>query len=150
MFRLLGKFARLRAGQQRLLVRIWIMLAGARLLLLWKGLSYFTGSLTQGDVSPVIRRVTDSQAAQARELGWLVSVAARYTPWKSPCLSQVLVLQQLLARRNIPGCLCLGVRRGCDDTTALDAHAWLQCGDDIVNGASVGEPYTALSTYSWC
>ncbi len=47
-------------------------------------------------------------------IGYLVAAAARYTPWQSRCLVQVLVTQRLLAKRNIPGQFYLGVRRGCE------------------------------------
>ena len=36
-----------------------------------------------------------------------------------------------------------------DDSPAkLAAHAWLQCGDAIVNGAT-SEEYAVVSTFSW-
>lgn len=85
-------------------------------------------------------------------IGYLVAAAARVTPWQSLCLIQVLVVQRLLATRGIPGQFYLGVRRGCeltDDPTGLSAHAWLQCGEHIVNGAVGHERFTVISTFSW-
>lgn len=93
-----------------------------------------------------------AQRDEAITIGYLVATAARYTPWQSLCLTQVLVAQRLLAKRNIPGQFYLGVRRGCeltDDPTALSAHAWLQCGECIVNGAAGHEQFTVVSTFSW-
>ncbi len=92
------------------------------------------------------------QRNEAEVIGYVVAAAARYTPWQSLCLTQVLVTQRLLAKRNIPGQFYLGVRRGCDrtdDPTGLSAHAWLRCGDVIVNGAAGHEQYTVVSTFSW-
>ena len=89
---------------------------------------------------------------EAKMIGYLVAAAANHTPWQSLCLVQVLVTQRLLAKRNIPGQFYLGVRPGCersDDPTGLAAHAWLQCGDAIVNGAAGHEQYTVVSTFSW-
>jgi hypothetical protein len=89
---------------------------------------------------------------EAVAIGRLVAAAGRVTPWQSFCLTQVLVAQRLLAKRNIPGQFYLGVRRGCertDDPTGLSAHAWLQCGDKIVNGRAGHEQFTVVSTFSW-
>ena len=93
-----------------------------------------------------------SQREEAKTIGYLVAAAARYTPWQSLCLVQVLVTQRLLAKRNIPGQFYLGVRPGCersDDPTGLAAHAWLQCGERIINGATPQRAYVVLSTYTW-
>ena len=124
------------------------MLATARLKLLAGGLSSFTAGLTCHRTLPVATRISPEQLALARELGQLVAMAARYSPWQGRCLIQVLVLQHLLAQRQIPGFFSLGVRRAGDED-ALDAHAWLQCGDVVVNGATLERPYTALSSFSW-
>ena len=96
--------------------------------------------------------LSEDQQHEALMIGRLVAAASRITPWQSLCLTQVLVVQRLLASRNIPGQFYLGVRRGCeltDDPTGLSAHAWLQCGEDIVNGRAGYERFTVLSTFSW-
>ncbi len=85
-------------------------------------------------------------------IGRLVATAARFTPWQSLCLTQVLVTQRLLAKRNIPGQFSLGVLRSrelTDDSSGLSAHAWLQCGDVIVNGVAGHERFTVVSNFSW-
>ena len=101
---------------------------------------------------PASRALDSGQLNRAAEIGKLVATAARYTPWQSRCLVQVLVVQRLLARRKIPGQFYLGVRKGgegVDDPTGLSAHAWLQCDDVIVNGGAGHEEYTVVSTFSW-
>ena len=78
--------------------------------------------------------------------------AAKYTPWQSLCLAQVLVTQRLLAKRNISGQFSLGVLRNrelTDDVGGLSAHAWLQCGDVIVSGVAGHERFTVVSNFSW-
>jgi|GEM_PF-626308 len=146
----LKKFGLLGPEKQLLLVRIWLLLAGTRLRLLIQGLSHFTSGLTLHRTIAVTQSMPAKQLEQARELSRLVAIAARYTPWQSLCLTQVLVLQQLLAQRQIPGYFSLGVRRaGGEEQEPFSAHAWLQCGDAIVNGAVPGDAYTTLSTFSW-
>ena len=89
---------------------------------------------------------------EALVIGRIVATAARFTPWQSLCLTQVLVTQRLLAKQGIPGQFYLGVRRGGEftgDPAGLSAHAWLQCGDVIVNGAAEYERFTVVSSFSW-
>lgn len=96
--------------------------------------------------------LANEQRDDAVVIGYLVSTAAQFTPWQSLCLTQVLVVQRLLAKRGIAGQFYLGVRRGCeltDDPMGLSAHAWLQCGEEIVSGAAGHEQYTVVSTFSW-
>ena len=144
------KFVELGASRQRLLARIWLLLGWARLRLVRNGLSHFTAGLTLHRSTPSVVPITGDQLAQAIELGRLVSIAARYTPWQSRCLTQVLVLQQLLEQRQIPGHFSLGVRKGRGEAEQpFNAHAWLQCGNTIVNGAVVDDTYTTLSVFSW-
>jgi hypothetical protein len=150
MFSRVKKLALLGPAKQLLLLRIWMMLARARFTLLRKGLAHFTSGLTLHLAIPVTQSIPRDELERARELGRLVAIAARYTPWPSRCLTQVLVLQQLLEQQKIPGYFSLGVRKaGDDEAEALNAHAWLQCGDAIVNGAAPGCTYTTLSTFSW-
>ena len=86
------------------------------------------------------------------QIGNIVARVGGNTPWKSPCLAQVLAVQHMLAARHIPGAFYLGVRTDKDDqseTSKLDAHAWLKCGTEIVNGASGHERFTVVSSWSW-
>ena len=150
MFSRIKKFILLDPGKQLLLLRIWLLLAWARLRLLCKGFSHFTAGLTLHRTMPATACIPRKQLEQAIELGRLVGIAARYTPWQSRCLTQVLVLQRLLEQRQIPGFFSLGVRKaGGEEEKPLNAHAWLQCGDTIVSGASPDRSYTTLSTFSW-
>ena len=100
------------------------------------------------ELSPIEGRKLEAAA----RIGQLVACAARYTPWQSRCLVQVLVTQRLLSARNIPGQFHLGVRKGVgseDGSSDLTGHAWLVCGDVIVNGESGHEDFTVVSTFSW-
>jgi hypothetical protein len=144
------KFILLGPGKQLLLLRIWLLLAWVRLQLLRKGFAHFTAGLTLHRHIPAMACISDEQLEQAKELGRLVAIAARYTPWQSLCLTQVLALQKLLVQRQIAGFFSLGVRKvDGEEVVPLNAHAWLQCGDTIVNGAAPDVSYTTLSTFSW-
>jgi hypothetical protein len=109
-------------------------------------------SLQHSTVANSPAALLPGQQDEAVMIGRLVAVAARFTPWQSRCLTQVLVAQRLLAKRNIPGQFQLGVQRDSDsiiDPAGFSAHAWLQCGDVIVNGAAGHERFTVVSSFSW-
>lgn len=148
----LQKFSALPIRHKVLLAQAWFMLGWYRAGVLLVSFKRLTSKLQHHPLAPPPSALSPHQRTEAAAIGRLVAAAARFTPWQSLCLTQVLVVQRLLARRQIPGQFYLGVRRGCertDDPTGLSAHAWLQCGDDIVNGRAGHERFTVVSTFSW-
>ena len=110
------------------------------------------------DLAERIAEIQERKASFASQLsmsgagGGSIAAAARFTPWQSRCLIQVLAAQRLLAKRKIPGQFHLGVQRDSGsivDPTGFSAHAWLQCGDVIVTGAAGHERFTVVSSFSW-
>ena len=121
----------------------------ATLLLKFK---YLTRSLTHSAQAEEPPRLNDQSFRRAVQIGDVVARVSRHTPWKSPCLAQVLAVQHMLAARSIPGAFYLGVKKEKDhqtNTSGLDAHAWLKCGSEIVNGADGHEAFTVVSSWSW-
>jgi len=121
----------------------------ATLLLKFKNL---TRSLTHSATAEEPPGLDDWSLLSAVQIGDVVSRVGRHTPWKSPCLAQVLAVQHMLAARHIPGVFYLGVRKdkaAQSETSTLDAHAWLKCGTEIVNGADGHEAFTVVSSWSW-
>jgi Transglutaminase-like superfamily len=152
MLRELRQFTSLHIREKLILIQVWLLLGWTRIAVLTVSFKCLAARLEHCREFVPTPASTAEQIQQATRIGWLVSVAARYTPWQSRCLTQVLVAQRLLAGRNIPGQFYLGVRRRSeclDDSTRLSAHAWLQCGDVIVNGAAGHEAYTVVSTFRW-
>jgi len=60
---------------------------------------------------------------------WLVDVAGRYSPIRSTCLKQALVLSFLLGRQGMITRLRFGVSRR---SGSFKAHAWLEQQDEII------------------
>jgi len=146
------QFLALPLAEKRIFVEGWLLLGYMRAAILITSFKKLAAQLQHHPDIPGVTPLSSEQLRRAARIGHLVASAARYTPWQSLCLTQVLVVQRLLASRNIPGQFFLGVRRGCeltDDPTGLSAHAWLQCGDIIVNGAAGHERFTVVSTFSW-
>lgn len=89
--------------------------------------------------------VTPEVQAWAQRVGWAVRAAARRTPWESACLAQAMGAKAMLRRRGIVSTLYLGLAR--DEMKALQAHAWLRCGGDIITGGNVSG-YTVISSFA--
>jgi hypothetical protein len=148
----LQRFFALPWWQRGVFVQAWFLLGCMRMAIMMTSFKHLARKLEHHRQPQALSPLAEEQQRIAWNIGKLVAAAAKYTPWKSPCLAQVLVVQRLLARRRIAGQFYLGVRRGCeatDDPTGLSAHAWLQCGQFIVNGEAGHEAFTVVSAFSW-
>jgi hypothetical protein len=148
----LQKFLALKARHKALLLQAWCLLGWYRAAILLTSFKKLTASLQHNAGAVPAAALTPSQREEAAEIGWLVAAAARVTPWKSLCLVQVLVVQRLLVKRNIPGQFYRGVRKGEALEAApagLAAHAWLQCDNSIVNGGAGHEEFAVISSFGW-
>ncbi|MEM9090608.1 MAG: lasso peptide biosynthesis B2 protein [Cyanobacteria bacterium P01_F01_bin.53] len=148
----LRKLFLLNNADKIVLVNAWLLLGYFRLALLVAPFKRLTKPLAHYSETTKPQEITTAQGVSAKNIGYLVAVAARYTPWQSRCLIQVLTTQRLLAARHIPGQFYLGVRRGGEtssNSAELSAHAWLRCGDSVVNGIAGHEAFTVVSTFSW-
>lgn len=91
------------------------------------------------------QRESADQLADARRIGWAVSLMARKLPWHSRCLVRAVTAKVMLQRRGLRSTLYLGVRR--EDGRKVSSHAWLRCGDmPLVGGLSAD--YTILATFA--
>lgn len=152
MFRRIGQYWALEGDEKSLFVHAWFLLGYYRAAILCVSFKRLTSNLDHHKKIPTPKHISESQKSRAIDIGRFVSVAARYTPWNSPCLAQVLVVKKLLAQNGIPGQFYLGVKHGrskIDNSMILSAHAWLQSGETIVNGEANHELFTVVSTFSW-
>jgi len=148
----LNKFLGLAPHHKMILAQAWLLLAWYRLCIILVPLRRITATLQHSPVANPPAALPPGQEQEAVMIGRLVAAAARFTPWQSRCLIQVLAAQRLLAKRKIPGQFHLGVQRDSGsivDPTGFSAHAWLQCGDVIVTGAAGHERFTVVSSFSW-
>ncbi len=163
VFGKLRKFTALGATEKTMVIYAWFYLGWMRATVLATSLKRATAALEHHREPMKPLALAPDQLALAAQTGRLVAAAARCTPWRSRCLVQVLVTQRILAKRGIVGQICLGVRRDRDSAgmagaagtectevpAGFSAHAWLQCGDQIVNGAAGHENFTVVSTFRW-
>lgn len=69
-----------------------------------------------------------------------VSTASRWTPWARSCFTQALAAQAMLARRDHPSRLRIGV----STDGRFKAHAWVECGGEVLIGGVGLERFTPL------
>ena len=131
-----------------LLLKIYLLLGYYRAAILLSSFKRLSRSLQHCREEPPRTALPEQQRQRAAHLGYLVAGAARFTPWQSRCLVQVLTLQRLMAKEGIAGRFYLGVNRE-SASGELSAHAWLRCGEQIVNGAAGHQQFTVVSTYRW-
>jgi hypothetical protein len=81
----------------------------------------------------------------AKEIGWAVTCAARYVPFRALCLPQAIAAQAMLRQRGVPSVMHFGAARGADKP--LDAHAWLDAAGVEVTGYPVAEIFTEIACF---
>ena len=98
-------------------------------------------------LAPVGGRVPDRGPEEIRTYVHLFSAVARRCPLPLKCLGRSVALCWLLRVQGIDAAVHIGVRK---EHNSLDAHAWVQFGDLVINDTEdVGEHYTrVIPTYS--
>ena len=92
----------------------------------------------QDQSSPLPREQINRPAAiDVERVSWAVTLAARYVPWRSDCLIQVMAADRWLRRHGLCADFHLGVAK--DAKGGLKAHAWLRHGGFTVTGGRYDE-----------
>jgi len=81
----------------------------------------------------------------AEDIGWAVTRAARYVPFKAVCLPQAMAARVMLKRRGVASVLHFGAGKGQDKP--LDAHAWLDAAGVEVTGYPVGSNFAEIGCF---
>lgn len=135
------RFVALPHARQWLLLRSFAVVAAIRLrLFLFPFRSWKTGFPARRKLRSV------RQEHSAPEIAWAVTAASSYVP-KATCLVRALAAQFILARAGRPSRLHIGVAPGQPDSGfSLDAHAWLECGGQVLLGGPDTDRYRRLLT----
>lgn len=88
----------------------------------------------------------DKQAL-ANEIGWAVTRAACYMPFKAVCLPQALAARQMLKRRGIASVLHLGANLPKSPGTRFDAHAWLETAGAEITGYPQAKDFIEIGCF---
>lgn len=95
--------------------------------------AYVTATLQRRGLRPLLREPVTTRRrdpAQARAVTAAVDGGLAVLPVAPTCLRRSVTLLRELERRGLEGTLHVGVRRG---ASAVEAHAWVQVGDEVVN-----------------
>jgi Transglutaminase-like superfamily len=148
--RLLLRFRQVGARRRLLLMEAVACLLLARLALIFipfPRIARRLGNLVPPS-DPRVLRAKESAAAEAllaTDIGWAVTRAARYVPFKAVCLPQALAARAMLKRRGVASVMHFGAAKGED--RPLDAHAWLDAAGIEVTGYPVAKRFAEVACF---
>jgi hypothetical protein len=90
--------------------------------------------------------LTPKQECRALQIGRLIKLAARYTPWDSNCFPQAITARLLLELHKIPYTLCFGLMREIT-SKEIQAHAWVSSGRVNVTGGMSFKHFTIVGCF---
>lgn len=147
--RLLRRFGQIGWGRRALVAEAVLGLLAARVTLAvvpFPNLARRLGRFVPPLEARRLGAAASAEAARtAAEIGWAVTRAARYVPFKAVCLPQAIAAQAMLRRRGVASVMHFGAARGAD--AALDAHAWLDAAGVEVTGFPVSENFAEIACF---
>ena len=143
------KFSQLSAQERNLFMEAYYTLGVMRAAILRVPFKKLTCLLEHQANKGKMKELSGGQKEMALAVGKAIAQAAAYTPWESLCLAQSLTAQKMLKKRGIPGVFYLGVVKDEESKEKMKAHAWSQCGEDIITGGGGHEAFTVLSVFGW-
>jgi hypothetical protein len=149
--RLLLRFRQIDNRRRALLAEAVVGLLVARLALIFIPFPRLARRLgtfvppTDARVAAVRIATTPDEAARAEEIGWAVTRAARYVPFRAVCLPQAMAARVMLERRSVKSVMHFGAAKGQDKP--LDAHAWLDAAGVEVTGYPVAAQFAEIGCF---
>ncbi len=86
----------------------------------------------------------DTPNQKAEKIGWAVKTAAKCVPWRSECLEQAVCAKLTLKQKRYPSTMYFGTLR---NGLALQAHAWVRCGNLVVVGDVGHQVFIQIAVY---
>jgi hypothetical protein len=144
------KFMTLSLEEKKLFVEAWYLLGVMRLALLLFSFKRLTRTFEHMKQVKEKTILSEEELQVAQLIGESITKASAYTPWESACLVQALTAQKMLQKRGIPGLFYFGAKKDqADRDDNITAHAWTQCGEQIITGENGHEAFTVLSVFGW-
>ncbi len=143
------KFLKLSSEEKKLFLEAYVTLGMMRTAILTISFKRLTRTLEHVEKKKELEKLSEEEMRIAQKVGEAIMRASVNTPWESACLAQSLTVQKMLQKRGIPGVFYLGAVKDEESKEKMKAHAWTQCGDIIITGASGHEAFTVLSVFGW-
>lgn len=150
MRRLLLRFGQIDNRRRALILEAVAYLLAARLALIFVPFPWLARRIgtfvppTDPRAAPALGAIAPDQTYLAAEIGWAVTRAARYLPFKAVCLPQAMAARLMLKRRGVKSVMHFGAAKGRDK---LDAHAWLDAAGVEVTGYPVAENFAEIACF---
>ncbi len=147
----LVRFAQVGNRRRALIVEavIWLLLARLSLIFIaFPRLARHLGTFVPPDDVRALRAKSegpDEHARVAENVGWAVTRAARYVPFKAVCLPQAMAARIMLKRRSVGSVMHFGAMIGQDRSMA--AHAWLDAAGVEVTGYPVANTFAEIACF---
>ena len=144
----LRRFAQVDGRRRALAVEAVLYLALARLGLLalpFPALARRIGTFTPPQTAETVALHRPDAADIARNVGWAVTRAARYLPFRAVCLPQALAARHMLRRRGVASVLHFGAIDGA--TAGIRTHAWLDAAGVEVTGYPLAAGCTEIARF---
>lgn len=122
------------------LLPTWVLLGLSKALILVVSFSRLAPHLGENSgAAPWVPLLNECQELRALQVGRVVRLAAKYTPWDSNCLPQAVTARLLLGLYGIPYTLFFGISQN-PDGLGIKAHAWIAAGKiRVTGGTSFGQ-----------
>jgi hypothetical protein len=104
------------------------------------------GGLGQPQVESSDCCSSEVECQGARWVKWAIRAVVRRLPRPPRCLVQAVAAQWMLRRRRLASTLYLGVAR--DGSHALNAHAWVRCGEIFVTGENEYQRFQVVGRFA--
>jgi hypothetical protein len=141
----LSRLSALTAAEWRWLLAALVLLPTTGLCLRFLGYRRTRGMMDRfrsGGAAAIRTGDAGDPCPAARGVARMVSLAARYGPYRAPCLPEALVGWALLRRIGAPVLLRIGVAL---NQTRFSAHAWVELGGEVlIGGAGAPNRYQAM------
>jgi hypothetical protein len=147
----LRRFAQLSLRHRALVIEAVACLAAARLGLValpFPRLARHLGAaMTPREARALAVSIPASPQAVriAEDVGWAVTRAARYLPFRAVCLPQAMAARMMLARRGVASMLHFGAAT--DGDGRVIAHAWLDATGVEVTGYPVPPAFAEVACF---
>jgi hypothetical protein len=149
--RLLRRFSQVDNRRRALLPEAVAYLLAARLALIFVPFPRLAPHL--GSFVPptdpravAVRTATAADQTQlAEDIGWAVTRAARYVPFRAVCLPQAMAARVMLKRRGFQSVMHFGAAKGTEKP--LDAHAWLDAAGVEVTGYPAAKNFAEIACF---
>lgn len=142
------RYARLPTTRKLLILEAVTWLALSRLALLFvpfRRLAAWFGTVAVPSAPTALSCLSPDQVATVQDVGWAVTRAARYVPFRAVCLPQAIAAKAMLERRDVASVMHFGVAKRTEGPLA--AHAWLDAGSVEVTGYPVTDDFVEVARF---